>query len=91
MARYKRKPYDNRDDNEPEIVEALEKAGWEAHRTLPLDLLLIGPDGEIRLQEVKNIDGKNEVTEEQQRIVDKCEKADLVWSPEDALEAIGRI
>lgn len=28
-----------RDESEPDIVEKLEKAGWEVHRELPVDLL----------------------------------------------------
>ena len=31
----------HRDLSEPEIVEALEKSGWEVHRKLPVDLLCI--------------------------------------------------
>lgn len=30
-----------RDLSEPDIVEALEKAGWEVHKELPVDLLCL--------------------------------------------------
>lgn len=32
-----------RDEGEPQIVEALEKAGWHVWRELPVDLLLYKP------------------------------------------------
>lgn len=50
-----------RDEAEPAIVEALEKAGWEVHRELPVDLLCLKRDGDtvkVRLLEAKTARGK---------------------------------
>lgn len=50
-----------RDDSEPEIVSALEKAGWEVHRELPVDLLClkrVGNTVKVRLLECKTPQGK---------------------------------
>jgi hypothetical protein len=50
-----------RDESEPAIVEALEKAGWEVHRELPVDLLCLKRDGntvKVRLLECKSPQGK---------------------------------
>jgi len=46
-----------RDAIEPEIVSALEKAGWEVHRELPVDLLCLKRVGnvvKVRLLECKS-------------------------------------
>lgn len=50
-----------RDKAEPAIVEALEAAGWEVHRELPVDLLLLKrKDGavQVKLLEAKTAHGK---------------------------------
>lgn len=54
MSKYRRAA--KRDACEPEIVEALQKAGWEVHRDLPIDLLCLKREGRlirIRLLECK--------------------------------------
>jgi len=51
-----------RDDSEAEIVAALEKAGWEVHRDLPVDLLCLKRVGnvvKVRLLECKSPHGKS--------------------------------
>lgn len=50
-----------RDEAEPAIVEALEQAGWEVHRELPVDLLCLKRDGDhvrVKLLEAKTARGK---------------------------------
>lgn len=50
-----------RDESEPEIVSALERAGWEVHRELPVDLLCLKQvDGKfhVKLLECKTAQGK---------------------------------
>lgn len=50
-----------RDEAEPEIVAALEKAGWEVYRELPVDLLCLKRDGahvRVKLLEAKTARGK---------------------------------
>lgn len=50
-----------RDAAEPAVVEALEKAGWEVHRELPVDLLCLKREGDrvkVKLMEVKTAKGK---------------------------------
>lgn len=50
-----------RDQAEPAIVEALEKAGWSVYRELPIDLLCLKRDGDrvkVKLMEVKTAKGK---------------------------------
>lgn len=51
-----------RDQSEKPIVEALEKAGWEVHRKLTVDLLCLKrmTDGQVQMKllEVKTAQGK---------------------------------
>lgn len=50
-----------RDDAEPGVVKALEKAGWEIHKKLPTDLLAlkhVAGELVIKLVEVKTPKGK---------------------------------
>lgn len=50
-----------RDESEPAIVEALEAAGWEVHRELPIDLLClkqINGKFHVKLLECKTARGK---------------------------------
>jgi hypothetical protein len=50
-----------RDVVEPAIVAALERAGWEVHRELPVDLLClkrVGNTVRVRLLECKSPQGK---------------------------------
>lgn len=50
-----------RDKAEPAIVEALESAGWEVHRELPVDLIALKiKDGnvQVKLLEAKTARGK---------------------------------
>lgn len=87
-----------RDAAEPPIVEALEKAGWEVHRELPVDLLCLKRDGDrvrVRLMEVKTARGKRNpkavLRKEQVKQNAFCErwKIDKPTTPFEALLAAG--
>jgi hypothetical protein len=88
-----------RDKSEPAIVQALEKAGWEVHRKLTVDLLCLKRtvDGQVQMKllEVKTAQGKRNpkapVRKDRQVQNEFCER----WSvpkpttPMEALLAVG--
>lgn len=83
-----------RDAVEPEIVAALEKAGWEVHRELPVDLLCLKRAGDriqVRLLECKTPRGKKQpkavLDKRQQRQMEFCLRWD-VPKPTSAMEAL---
>lgn len=83
-----------RDAVEPEIVEALEKAGWEVHRELPVDLLCLKRAGnavKVRLLECKTPYGKKKpkaiVDKRQQKQLEFCLRWDIS-KPTSAMEAL---
>lgn len=88
-----------RDAAEPAIVEALEKAGWEVHRELPVDLLALKRiDADrvmVRLLEAKTAQGKRDpkarVRKDQERQNAFCERWNIPkpTTPVDALLAVG--
>lgn len=88
-----------RDAAEPAIVEALEKAGWEVHRELPVDLLALKrtKDGrtQVKLLEAKTPQGKRNpkarVRKEQVEQNEFCERWDVPkpTNPIEALIAVG--
>ena len=80
-----------RDTSEPEIVQALRKAGarvWQLDR--PFDLL-VGLSGRFTVLEVKS--GKAKPTDAQADQIRACQAGGLpvyvVRTPEEALQAIG--
>lgn len=78
-----------RDDSEPEIIEALNKAGWKVWRSLPVDLLLYHPGrNQFRVLEAKSI-GKplKPKPGPQERFV-TATGCPIVDNPEDALKAL---
>ena len=87
-----------RDASEPPIVEALEKAGWEVHRELPVDLLCLKRDGDrvkVKLMEVKTAKGKRNpkavLRKEQVKQNEFCERWAIPkpTTPMEALLAAG--
>jgi hypothetical protein len=83
-----------RDRVEPEIVAALEQAGWEVHRELPVDLLCLKRVGnvvKVRLLECKTPRGKKKpkavIDKRQQRQLEFCERWE-VQKPTSAMEAL---
>lgn len=84
-----------RDTSEPDIVEALEKAGFRVWRELPVDLLVYRPDTGIRLLENKTPTktGKRRKRKDQQAQDDfvKLTGTPVVLTPEAALEALGAV
>ncbi len=79
-----------RDANEPEIVDALQKAGCYVHRLDdPVDLLVSKPGGKVFQIEVKTPKGK--LTPAQvDYIADSHAPVHVVTSPEEALEVVSR-
>lgn len=77
------------DDNQPEIVEALRRCGVSVeHIKKPLDLLICHR-GETSLMEVKNPDGRDELTKEQVEFIAKWPgKIHIVRTVEQALVAV---
>lgn len=89
-----------RDDAEPDVVEALEKAGWEIHREMPVDLLCLKRVAGalvIKLVEVKTPKGKkNPKARIDKRQVEQNEFLERHQIPRtctavDALKAVGEI
>lgn len=87
-----------RDEAEPEIVQALEKAGWEVHRELPVDLLCLKRDGDrvrVKLLEAKTARGKKKpkaiLDKRQVKQNEFCERwgVDKPTSAMEALLAVG--
>jgi hypothetical protein len=88
-----------RDKVEPEIVAALEKAGWEVHRELPVDLLClkrISPTlVAVRLLENKTPQGKKNpkavIDKRQEKQNAFCAKWEIPkpTTPFEALLAVG--
>lgn len=83
------------DANQAIIVEALRAAGATVALTHTLGGgfpdLVVAFAGRVYLMEVKNEDGKNELTEpELEFLADWNLHYEIVWTPEDALEVIGR-
>lgn len=98
MSKFRRDA--KRDIAEPAIVSALQKAGWEVHRDLPVDLLCIKHrDGKLilKLVEVKTPRGKKNP----KVVIDKRQKAQLEFlerhkiprtcTPFEALLAVGEV
>ena len=85
----KRRSYaKSRDANEPEIIEALKKAGAKVQRLDMLDLL-VQFEGKLYLLEVKTEKGKN--TDAQNKLKEKGWIFHIVRTPLEALKAIGAI
>lgn len=89
-----------RDAVEPQIVEALEKAGWEVHRELPVDLLCLKRVGNVvrvRLLECKTPYGKKQpkavIDKRQQKQIDFCERWEIQkpTGAQEALLAVGEV
>lgn len=87
-----------RDEAEPAIVEALEKAGWEVHRELPVDLLCLKREGNymrVKLLEAKTARGKKKpkavLDKRQIKQNEFCERwqVDKPTSAMEALLAVG--
>jgi hypothetical protein len=88
-----------RDSVEPSIVEALEKAGWEVYKELPVDLLLLkrAKDGrtQVKLLEAKTAQGKRDpkarVRKEQVTQNEFCSRWGIPkpTNPIEALIAVG--
>lgn len=82
-----------RDVSEPAIVEALERAGWEVHRELPVDLLCLKRSGDtvkVRLLECKTPHtkgGKARKRKDQPDQIAFCERWQ-VEKPTSAAEAL---
>lgn len=86
----------NRDRNEPDIVDALEKAGCDfVRRQSAGDWpdLLVGYHGDMHLIEVKSERGK--LRDGQQATISRLQargyRVHVARTPEDALHAIGAI
>ena len=94
---YNRRWNAKRDKSEPAIVDALEKAGWEVHRELPVDLLLlkrVGNTVRIRLLEGKTPvtkAGKAKKRKDQEKQDAFCERWGVPkpTTPFEALLAVG--
>lgn len=83
------------DANQKEIVDALEDLGVVVFKIgQPLDLLL-GYDGMLQLQEVKNPEGENKVSESQQKTINDLRAVGVyvpvVRSVEDSVLGIGGV
>jgi hypothetical protein len=77
-----------RDENEPDIVDALEAAGAKVERLdRPCDLL-VRFRGTVRVIEVDGITERRRRADEQLRFLHEWQ-VPLVKTPEDALRAIG--
>jgi hypothetical protein len=88
-----------RDVSEPAIVEALERAGWEVHRELPVDLLCLKRAGnvvKVRLLECKSPQGKSgkaRKRKDQPEQVAFCERWEIEkpTNAQEALLAVGEV
>lgn len=83
-----RKIHHNADANQPDIVDALEKAGFQVwFIEWPLDLLVYRA-GRFCVLEVKNRDGKNRATKSQTDFFSTTTGARaIVYDPLEALRA----
>lgn len=89
---YNRRINPTRDLAEPDIVDALKKAGWDVYRDLPIDLLCI-KGSKVKLLEVKTPTAtgkrrKRKDQPEQDAFIAKYE-VPVVMTPIDALLAVG--
>lgn len=91
MPRFAKK----RDHSEPRIVEALEKAGFQVWRELPVDLLVWRPDIGFQCLENKTPTktGKRRARKDQKAQDEfvKLTGTPVVLTPEEALRALGAI
>lgn len=78
-----------RDRGEPDIVEALEKAGWTVWRELPCDLLLFKPSKGFRTLENKAPDARPRKDQQKQADFIQRTNTPVVKTPEEALRALG--
>jgi hypothetical protein len=77
-----------RDDTEPDIVDALQKAGWKVWRELPVDLLLWHPVKGYRTLEAKS-EGKPLVPKKgPQEAFIALTGCPIVNNGEDAIKAV---
>lgn len=97
---YRHAQTSRRDDAEPDVVEALEKAGWEIHKKLPTDLLAlkrVAGELVVKLVEVKTPRGKkNPKARIDKRQVEQNEFLERhgiprTCTPDAALQAVGEI
>lgn len=78
-----------RDLNEPEIIKALKKAGCTVKTTNFVDIV-VGHRGFNYLFEIKNPEGKNNIEESQQDLLDNWRgQYDIIHTAEDALLILG--
>ena len=77
------------DDNQPDIVKALRKIGAAVeYIKKPVDLLVCYR-GETSLMEVKNRNGKDQLSKDQVEFIARWPgKIHIVYSPEEAITAL---
>lgn len=77
------------DDNQPAIVEALQKIGAKCYYLKkPVDLL-VGYRGKNVVLEVKNRNGKDEITKDQADFIATWPgQVDVVYTPEEAVALV---
>ncbi len=85
---YNRRYDAKRDDTEPDIVEALEKAGWHVWRELPVDLLAWRADKGYRVLEAKSLGVPLKPKKGPQADFVGVTGCPIVNNPEQALEAV---
>ena len=80
------------DANQDAIVKALRKIGARAfYLKKPVDLL-VGFRGRNILLEIKNRDGKDQITKEQAQFIATWNgELHVVYSPEEAIRAVSKI
>lgn len=81
-----------RDDNEPEIIAALESIGCTVYSLdEPVDLL-VGRGAKNILLEIKNVHGRNRNTEKQDKFLASWKgQVAVVRTPEEAIEVVQRL
>jgi hypothetical protein len=77
-----------RDDTEPSIVEALQKAGWHVWRKLPVDLLAWHPVHGYRCLEAKSEGKPLKPKDGPQKEFVEITGCPIVNDPEKALEVL---
>jgi hypothetical protein len=79
-----------RDHNEPAVLAPFKAAGWPVLLLREFDALVLRPDSQVIMVEVKNKSGRNRLTTRQDQLLADRWPLLILRTPEDAQELVNR-
>jgi hypothetical protein len=79
-----------RDHNEPAVLAPFKAAGWPVLLLREIDALVLRPDSQVIMVEVKNKSGRNRMTTRQDQLLAQRWPLLILRTPEDAQALVNR-